>query len=69
MMSRMKAVIEVTREDEWYVATDLVTQVADQGRTPEEAKANLVKGLRERYETLLELAPKRKDVEIVDVEA
>ena len=63
----MKAIIQVKKEGKWYVATDLVTQVADQGRTADEASANLVKGLKERYEVLLELAPRKRSVRIVEV--
>jgi len=64
----MKAVIQVRKEGKWFVATDLVTQVADQGRTPAKATANLVKGLQERYEVLLELAPLRRNVRVLEVE-
>ena len=37
----MKAVIAVKKEGKFYVATDLVTNVADQGSTEDEAIANL----------------------------
>jgi len=56
----MKAVVRIVKEGKWFVATDLLTQVADQGRTRDEARANLRKGLRERYETLLKLAPRKR---------
>jgi len=64
----MKAVIQVKKEGKWFVATDLVTQVADQGTTPAKATANLVKGLQERYEVLLELAPRKRNVRVLEVE-
>ena len=64
----MKAVIEVNKEGKWYVATDLVTHVADQGKTRQEAIDRLMKGLREHYEVLLELAPRRKGTRVVEVE-
>lgn len=40
------------------MAIDLITNVADQGSTEEEAVSNLKKGLEEHYQVLLELAPK-----------
>ena len=64
----MKAVVDVRREGKWYVATDLITHVVDQGATREEALANLMKGLKEHYELLLELAPKRRGTRILEVE-
>jgi len=64
----MKAVVQVQKEGEWYVATDLVTHVADQGKTREEAVRNLTKGLREHYEVLLELAPRKKGTRVVEIE-
>jgi len=65
----MKAVIQVRKEGKWFVATDLLTQVADQGRTRAQARANLIKGLRERYETLLQLAPRKRGLEVLELEA
>ena len=64
----MKAVVDVKKEGKWYVATDLITHVTDQGATREEALANLMKGLKEHYELLLEVAPKRRGTRIVEVE-
>jgi len=67
-MAGMKAIVQVRKEGKWYVATDLVSQVADQGRTQAEAVANLMEGLRQRYEILLELVPRRKGTRVVEVE-
>ena len=64
----MKALIDVRKEGKWYVATDLVTHVADQGRTRKEAIGNLTKGLREHYALLLELGPKRRGSQVVELE-
>ncbi len=64
----MKAVVQVKKEGRWYVATDLVTHVADQGKTREEAVRNLTKGLQEHYEVLLELAPLKKGTTVVEIE-
>ena len=64
----VKAVIQIVKEGKWYAATDLVTQVADQGRTRKEAIRSLLKGLKEHYELLFELAPRRKGTQVVEVE-
>jgi predicted RNase H-like HicB family nuclease len=64
----MKAIVDVKKEGKWYVATDLVTHVADQGHSREQALSNLMKGLKEHYELLLELAPKRRGTRIMEVE-
>jgi len=64
----MKAVVQVKKEGKWYVATDLVTHVAVQGKSRDEAVRNLTKGLREHYEVLLELAPRRKGTTILEIE-
>ncbi len=64
----MKAVVQVKKEGRWYVATDLVTHIADQGRTREEALRNLTKGLHEHYEILLELAPRKRGTTVLEIE-
>lgn len=57
----MKTIIQIHKEGKYFVAEDLVTQVADQGLTEEEAVANLKKGLEERYRILMESkSPSRK---------
>lgn len=65
----MKAVVDVTKEGRWYLATDLVTHVADQGRTREEAVDRLLKGLREHYGFLLEVAPRKPGISVLEFEA
>ena len=64
----MKAIVDVKKEGKWYVATDLVTHVTDQGKTRKEAVGNLMKGLRGHYEVLLELGPKRRGARVIEVE-
>ena len=64
----VKAIVDVRKEGKWYVATDLITHVTDQGRTRSKAVENLVKGLREHYELLLELAPRRTGAKVLEVE-
>ena len=45
----MKTLIEVHKEGKYFVAVDLLTNVADQGSSEEEAVGNLRKGLEEHY--------------------
>ena len=45
----MKTLIEVHQEGKYFVAIDLLTNVADQGLTEQEALQNLKKGLEEHY--------------------
>ena len=64
----MKTVIDVKKEGRWYVATDLLTQVADQGTTRAAAISALTKALQERHELLLQLVAKHPSMQVVDVE-
>ncbi|MGB3459656.1 MAG: hypothetical protein WBB08_10285 [Halobacteriota archaeon] len=61
----MKTIIQIHKEDKYFVAVDLITNVADQGLTEEEAVANLKKGLEEHYQILMELAPKGEKLSIM----
>ncbi len=58
----MKTIIQTHKEDRYYIAVDLITNVADQGLTEEEAVNNLKKGLEEHYRILMELAPKNQKI-------
>ncbi len=40
----------ITEEDNWFVATDFTTGIASQGKTSDEAKANLIEALDLYYE-------------------
>ena len=64
----MKTIIQIHKEDKYFVAVDLITNVADQGLTEEEAVANLKKGLEEHYQILMELAPKGGKLSFLDIE-
>ena len=64
----MKTIIEVHQEGEFFVATDLVTNVADQGATRKEALANLKKGLEEHYRILMELSGKEGKLAFLEIE-
>ena len=55
----MKTIIQVHKEGKWYVAVDLITNVADQGSAEAEAIQNLKVGLEEHYELLMRPAPEK----------
>jgi len=63
----MKTLIRVHKEGRFFVAEDIVTNVADQGLTEEEAVSNLRKGLEEHYKVLMELTPKSHKLSLLDI--
>jgi predicted RNase H-like HicB family nuclease len=64
----MKTLIQVRKEGKFYVAVDIISHVADQGKTREEAISNLKKGLEEHYQILLELASKEGKISFLEIE-
>ncbi len=64
----MKTIIQTHKEGKYFVAVDMITNVADQGLTEEEATKNLKKGLEEHYQILMELAPKDHKIYFLDIE-
>ena len=64
----MRTLIQIHKEEKYFVAIDLITNVADQGLTESEAISNLKKGLEEHYQVLLELAPKGRKLSFLDIE-
>ena len=60
----MKTNIQIHKDGQYYVAVDLITNVADQGLTEEVAVANLKQGLEEHYQILRELAPKERTMSL-----
>ena len=64
----LKTIISVKKEGKFYVATDLVTNVADQGSTEQEAITRLKQGLEEHYQLLMELAPKGSKTSFIEIE-
>ena len=64
----MKTLIQTHEEGKYFVAIDLITNVADQGLTESEAISNLKKGLEEHYQVLLELAPKGRKLSFLEIE-
>ncbi len=63
----MKTVIQTHKEGKYFVATDLVTNVADQGLTEGDAIRNLKKGLEEHYQILMELSQKDRKISFLDI--
>ena len=47
---RVRFTVAITREDEWYVARCLEVEVTSQGRSVEEARANLKEALEFYFE-------------------
>jgi len=64
----MKAIIQVHNEGKFYVATDLGSNVADQGATEKEALRNLKKSLEEHYRILMEIASKDRTLSFLDID-
>ena len=58
----------MVKEGKYYVATDLVTNVTDQGLTEREAIKRLKKGLEEHYQILMEMAPKGSKTSFIEIE-
>ena len=54
----MKTLIDVHREGKYFVAVDLLSSLADQGLSKEEALKNLKRGIEEQYELRIELTPR-----------
>ncbi len=64
----MDTLIQIYRDGDWFVAIDLATNVADQGKTKEEAISRLKEGLQEHYAVLLELIDADRSFETLTVE-
>ena len=58
----------MVKEGKYYVATDLVTNVTDQGLSEKEAIKRLKKGLEEHYQILMEMAPKGSKTSVIEIE-
>ena len=63
----MKTIIQIHKEGKYFIAVDLITNVADQGLTEDKAIANLKKGLEEHYQILMELAPKDQKISFLNI--
>jgi len=58
MVTKLSTLIEVHKEGDVYIASDLISGVSDLGETENEAVKMLLKGLKERYETIVEESTK-----------
>ena len=63
----MKTIIQIHKEGKYFIAEDLITHVADQGFSEEEAVKNLKKGLEEHYQILTELASPDYKTSFLDI--
>ena len=54
----MKILVEMYREGRFFIARDLLTKIADQGLTENEAVQNLKKGVADHCHSLLNLTPR-----------
>jgi len=67
-MAVVNVFIDVQKEGAWWVATDLLTGVADQGRSEGDAIQALENGLRERVGALSTLAARASGIRARDLE-
>jgi hypothetical protein len=63
----MKTLIEVHREGNYFVAVDLLTNVADKSLSEDEAVQNLREGLKEHYPPLIGLTPRNHKLTCPDI--
>ena len=64
----MKAIIQIQKEGKYYTATDIITNVADQGLTRDEAISNLKEGLELYYEGIIEHISKKKEISFLNID-
>jgi predicted RNase H-like HicB family nuclease len=63
----MKTLIDVHKEGKFIVATDLLSNVADQGLSENEATENLKRGLEEHYRLLIDLTPQGHTLSYLEI--
>jgi len=64
----MKILVEIYREGRFFIARDLLTKIADQGLTENEAVQNLKKGVTDHYQLLVELNPPGHTLAWLDID-
>ena len=64
----IRCTVLIQKEDNWYVATDIVSGVASQGQTIDEATENLKEALSLYYEDNLHLAENMPTVYVTTME-
>jgi hypothetical protein len=64
----MKILVEMYREGRFFIARDLLTKIADQGLTENEAVRNLKKGVEDHCRLLIEMNPPGHTLSYLDIE-
>ncbi len=64
----IRCTVVIQKEESWYVATDIVSGVASQGKTLEEATENLKEALELYYEDNRDLATDMPAVYVTTME-
>jgi predicted RNase H-like HicB family nuclease len=64
----MKTLIDIHREGKFFVATDILSNVADQGLSEKEALENLTRGLEEHYRLIIDLTPQGHTLSYREIE-
>jgi predicted RNase H-like HicB family nuclease len=64
----MKILVEIYREGRFFIARDLLTKIADQGLTENEAVQNLKKGIADHYQLLVEMNLPGHKLTYLDIE-
>lgn len=64
----IRCTVVIQKEESWYVATDIVSGVASQGKTLEEATENLKEALELYYEDNRDLAEDMPAVYVTTME-
>jgi len=64
----MKILADLYREGRFFIARDLLTKIADQGLTGNEAVQNLKKGVADHCQLLVELNPPGHSLAWLDIE-
>ena len=64
----MKILVEIYREGRFFIARDLLTKIADQGMTENEAVRNLKRGVEDHCQLLIEMTPPGHTLSYLDIE-
>ena len=64
----MKILAEIYREGRFFIARDLLTKIADQGLTKEEAVRNLKRGVEDHCQLLIGMNPPGHTLSYLEIE-
>jgi hypothetical protein len=64
----MKILVEMYREGRFFIARDLLTKIADQGLTENEAVQNLKRGVEDHCQLLIGMNPPGHTLSYLDIE-